>query len=113
MVIEHELDFARRHKEIRELRGLTQRQEADKLGIVANVVSNWEMGIAIPRTKMIPKICIALNCTPGELLGLSPTVMTSDEYTLLKGYRDLDDAGKHTMLALLESQLQIRNRSDG
>lgn len=114
MIVEHEFDFARRHKEIREQRGLTQQQEADLIGNVsANVISNWEMGIALPRTRMLPKICLALNCPPGDLLGLSPTALTGNEYNLLKGFRELDADGQYAMLATLEIQLKLHSRSDG
>lgn len=114
MVVEHEFDFARRHKEIRESRGLTQQQEAEMIGIDRNVVSNWEMGIAIPRTKMLPKICVALNCPPGDLLGMSTVPLTGPEYSLLKRYRDLNDAEwQKALVSFAETLCSLRSGSDG
>lgn len=115
MIVEHEYNFGHRLKAIRESRGLTQREVGEKIGTVANVVSNWEIGCSgKPRLDLFRALCIALNCPPGDLLGLSSSELTSDEYNLLKGFRELDDAGQHTMLAVLDSQLAVRRSgSDG
>lgn len=115
MIDEREFNFGESLKSVRISRGMTQADLCKKMGFRSNRVSNWEMpsGSDMPPLKLFRRLCVVLNCPPGDLLGLSPAPITGDEYTLLKGFRDLDDAGKHTMLALLESQLQIRNRSDG
>ena len=82
------------------------------IGVVGNVVSNWEMGIAMPKLALFRDLCIALNCPPGDLLGLSPSRMSGDEYNLVKGFRQLNEAGQITMMALLGVQLDV-NRADG
>ncbi len=107
-------DFSRRLREIRLSRGMTQRDVGDALEIVANRISNWENGFGMPTLAMFRKLCLVLNCPPGDLLGLSHAPLSSDEYTLVQGFRSLDDAGQHTMLALLESQIAVRSEpSDG
>lgn len=107
MIVQDEFDFSRRLKEIRISRGMTQQQVGEKIGVVGNVVSNWEMGIAMPKLALFRDLCIALNCPPGDLLGLSPSGMSGDEYSLIKGYRSLNPAGRYTMMALLETQLAV------
>lgn len=111
MIVQDEFDFGRRLKAIRLSRGMTQRDVGEKIGIVGNVVSNWEMGIAMPRLELFRALCIALNCPPGDLLGLSPSELSGDEYNLIKGFRRLNDAGRFTMMAMLDAQLTV-NRSD-
>lgn len=111
MIVKDEFEFNRRLKEIRTSRGMTQQELGEKIGIVGNVISNWEMGLSMPRLALFRDLCIALNCPPGDLLGLSPSDMSGDEYNLLKGYRQLNAAGQYTMTVMLETQLAV-GRSD-
>lgn len=114
MIVEKEYNFGHRLKAIRESRGMTQREVGERIGTVGNVVSNWEIGCSgKPRLDLFRELCIALNCPPGDLLGLSPSELTGDEYNLLKGFRKLDEAGQQTMLGLLDVQLAVREKSDG
>ena len=113
MIIETEFDFARSLKRIRESRGLSQKELGLHMGIDPNRISNWELGYSFPQFAVFRVLCIALNCPPGDLLGLSPSELASDEYNLLKGFRDLDEAGQHTIMALLDVQLKLRSGSDG
>lgn len=109
MIVETEFDFARALKKIRESRGMLQKDVGLAMGIDPNRISNWEKGYNYPTLPVLRALCIAVNCAPGDLLGLSPSDMSSEEYTLLKGFRCLDDAGRHTMMAVLESQLAVRS----
>jgi DNA-binding transcriptional regulator YiaG len=43
-------------KDIREEVGLTQRELAEKLGVSANSISNWETGRSVPRRRNIQKL---------------------------------------------------------
>ena len=113
MIEELEYDFGRALKSIRESRGYSQKQLGEIMGIDPNRISNWELGYAKPNLDTFRALCIALNCAPGNMIALSPSEHTDDEYNLLKGFRLLDDAGQHTMLAVLESQLAVRSSSDG
>lgn len=113
MIDEKEFDFARTLKAVRESRGLLQKQLGEKIGINPNRISNWELGYSLPQLAIFRDLCIALNCPPGDLLGLSRAPLSADEYTLLKGYRQLNEAGQHTMMAVLDSQLAVRTESDG
>ena len=101
MIIETEFDFARKLKRIRESSGLSQKELGLRMGIDPNRISNWELGYSFPQLAAFRILCIALNCPPGDLLGLSPSELSGDEYNLLKGFRRLDPAGQHTMMALL------------
>lgn len=112
MIVQSEFDFARALKSIRKSRGMTQRDVGEAIGVDANVVSNWEIGLGKPRRmETFRALCIALNCPPGDLLGLSPSELSGDEYSLIKGFRRLNDAGRFTMMAMLDAQLTV-SRSD-
>lgn len=113
MIKETEFDFSLTLKKIRESRGMMQKDVGAVMGIDPNRVSNWEKAYNYPTLPVFRQLCIALNCPPGDLLGLSPSELSGDEYNLLKGFRSLDAAGQHTMMAVLESQLAVREKSDG
>ena len=108
MIKETEFDFAQALKRMRESRGMMQKDLGAAMGIDPNRISNWESGYNYPTLPVFRDLCIALNCPPGDLLGLSPSDMSGDEYSLIKGYRILNPAGRHTMMAVLESQLAVR-----
>lgn len=58
-------------KELRERRGLTQAQVADKLNVDRSAVAKWEAGDSTPLKKYRPKLCALLGCTEAELLANS------------------------------------------
>lgn len=55
-------------KELRERRGLTQAQIADRLNVDKSSVSKWENGDSTPLRKYRPALCELLGCTEAELL---------------------------------------------
>lgn len=55
-------------KEIRERRGLTQAQIADRLEVDKSTVSKWESGDSTPLKKYRRKLCELLGCTEEELI---------------------------------------------
>ena len=119
MIVEENFDLSvmkRRIKIAREEAGFTQVQLGDEIGETGNTISNWEM-LKMPNAKPAPmklrKLCIATNKTPGYFLGIETVPISSEEHELVRRYRNLNDAGKHTVMAVLESQEQVRSGSDG
>lgn len=55
-------------KEVRERRGLTQAQIADRLEVDKSTVSKWESGDSTPLRKYRRKLCELLGCTEEELI---------------------------------------------
>lgn len=98
--------FALRLKTIRERRGLMQRDLGERLEINPNRISNWELGYNFPTLDVFRKLCVALNCSANDLLGLSYRELNEDEFYCLTNYRRLDAAGQHTVRAVIDSQLQ-------
>lgn len=115
MIVDHEFDFKQRLKTMREARGLTQEQLGDRIGESGNTVSNWEMpsGKSMPNLRKFRLICIALNCNPGDLLGIGSAELSVWEMEFLKKLRKLDADGLFAMDATLDIQLQLHSKSDG
>lgn len=64
-------------KELRERRGLTQAQLADRLNVAKTAVSNWETGRSKPLRKYRVALCQILGCTEQDLMGESPSHRTT------------------------------------
>lgn len=112
MLVLKEFEFGSRLRCMRLSRGLSQSQLGAMIGVVGNVVSNWETDVSMPKLALFRELCIALNCPPGDLLGMSPSELSGDEYNLLKGYRKLNDAGKYTIDAAMDVQLEINSTAE-
>jgi len=52
----------------RESFGFTQQELADKAGLAASQISNFECGERTPNLKNLVKLCRALKCTTDHLL---------------------------------------------
>ena len=55
-------------KEMREKRGLSQGQLADKIGVAQQHISRWENGKHRPGIDILIKIAAVLNCNIGDLI---------------------------------------------
>ena len=80
-----------RIRHYRELSGMEQRTLAEKAGVTANSVSNWENGRSRPDVNLLPAICRALNITLYDLFHMEdPTVrLSSGQLELLERYARL------------------------
>ena len=76
-------------RKYRELRQYTQKELADILDLNSTRVSNWEQGLNNPPADMLSKICVALNISASELLGmkLDAQELSHDEKRVIKCYR--------------------------
>ena len=57
-------------KELREKAGFSQRELAEKLGVQASTVCQWESGKREPNMALVKRIASILSCTADELLGI-------------------------------------------
>lgn len=53
---------------IRENRGLTQSELADRLGISSKTVSSWEVNRTEPKMGMVEKVCAVLGCKKTDII---------------------------------------------
>lgn len=56
-----------RIRELREAAGIQQKQLAERMGVLPTVISNWESETALPRTRQLPALAVALGCTINDL----------------------------------------------
>lgn len=78
-----------RIRKYRELRGLSQKELADLIGVSNSRVSNWEQGINRPNADIISDLCKALDVSPSELLDIqiSTDNLNEQERKLISAYR--------------------------
>lgn len=62
--------IAKRIKDARIAKNMTQMNLADELGVSYQAVSNWERGNSMPDISKLGDLCTALNLTVDELLGV-------------------------------------------
>ena len=70
-----ELEFARRLKQYRKAKNLTQQELADRLGVSNKSVSRWEGG-SYPDVSTLGPLAKALGVTVDDLLGEAPPIRT-------------------------------------
>ena len=63
-----DIKFCQNLKETRKLCGLTQRQVADKLGVVESCYANWEQGRTEPNIDMLRKLGELFNTSIDDLI---------------------------------------------
>lgn len=83
--------FTNRLVQLRKIRGLTQQQIADKIGINRGSYSNWEKGKREPNLENIIKIAKILNTTTDYLLGLTDI---SERELKIKSIEKLKELGE-------------------
>ena len=105
-------------KAIRKKRGLTQKELADKLGVTASVISQYETGARNPKQSTIERLTSVLNCTYGIEAVISDNTqanifleeseeMTNIEQDLISFFRSLNDTGKAEALKRVQELTEI------
>ncbi len=87
------MGFKERLKEKRLEANLTQVQLAEKVGVTARTIQNYELGTRKPtKFEVVDKIAVALNTTTEDLLGNSGMfVLAAQEQGGAKAARDIDE----------------------
>lgn len=62
------IEFSRNLKEIRKIKGYSQEELAEKLGLNKFTISKYEQGTREPDLNTLEKIKIALDCSYDDLL---------------------------------------------
>ena len=91
----------------REINGMSQKELAQKLGVVPSRVSNWETGANCPTIDILFEVCEILNVSINDIYGVYPNskfVLTYDEQEIIKQYRELDDHGKEMVDFVLDTE---------
>lgn len=106
------MSFANRMREIRELRGITQKDLATKIGVGNTAISNYEKGISFPNTDILYKIFDALDIDPNFLFQddvpiLKKMDLSSREKDHIEKYRDLSISSKNIIDDATERLLHL------
>lgn len=56
-------------KNLRLMRGLSQKQLGEKLNKSANAISNWEKGLTSPDVDLLETMCEVFQVTPNQIYG--------------------------------------------
>jgi len=94
-------------RKYRELRRLTQKQLAERLGESSgSVIYNWEKGIGRPDCDKLVRLCDILDISADELLGCKSMAQrtTAAEWDTIQKYRALDEHGKEVVDYLIDSE---------
>lgn len=67
------MSIAKRIKQARIAKNMTQLQLADAMGVSYQAVSNWERGNSMPDISKLADLCTTLGLTVNELLGMEET----------------------------------------
>lgn len=99
-------------KEIRRIRtelGLSQKQLAEKIGVTAACVGNYECGVSFPKEEKLMALFTALNCTPNDLLGEG--YVEEDVLAHSADYARLDEQGRRRVDRITEQELSRCNNN--
>lgn len=84
-------------KAMRKLRGLTQSELAEQVGVTNTTISNYEQAVSKPNIEMIEKLCQVLKCNKTDLIGEND--MKKDISIVLEAISSLlVDGDKHELL---------------
>lgn len=68
-------NIAGRIRQARIRKNMTQMNLADAMGVSYQAVSNWERGSSLPDISKLEQLCIALDLTASQLLGMEGTAV--------------------------------------
>ena len=98
-------------KERRKVKGMTQTDLADEMGVIRNTVVNWEADKAKPEFDSIPKLCSILGISTEDLFGAhGADTYSEDEKKLVRNYRALSMLGQQmaqkSVYGMLQAELE-------
>lgn len=94
-------EVGKRIRQARVAKNLKQDELAELIGAKYKSVSAWECGISKPDCLTLLRICKALNVAPDQILGYPSEDLNSDEWSMIRKYRYIDDFGKQAVDAVL------------
>lgn len=71
------MKIAKKIREARMAKNMTQMNLADALGVSYQAVSNWERGNSMPDISKLADLCTTLGLTVNELLGMEEKTTTA------------------------------------
>ena len=99
-----------RIRELREDKGMSRSELAEKIGVTIGAVSNYENEVSSPKEPILFKIMEALSCDANYLFQDSIDIPSMKnnfsvfEHNLIKKYRELDTHGKDMVDTVLQKE---------
>lgn len=103
-------------RSIREIRGLTQAELAERLGVSSKTVSSWEVNRTEPKMGMIEKVCVTLNCRKTDIIVESFCKSDHEERQCrrvaeyMEKFAALSDANKEAIETMTEVMLRNQEK---
>lgn len=89
--------FSENLKNYRKAKGYTQEELAERIHVVRQTVSKWEMGLSVPDVELLQRLAEALDVDVAKLLGETVTTEETSDAVAIQ-------------LARIADQMAIRNR---
>lgn len=106
------MGIGRRIRLIREQRGMTQEELAERIGVTPSAVGNYEREVSHPREEVLYRLFGALCTEPNELFS-DCFCINSDDSAHLEKYRSLDEKGKQAVDKCTERELLRMKETTG
>ena len=107
------MSFGSQLKKRREELGVSRNVLADRLGVSASAISNYENGLSFPKEEVILRLFDTLETEPNVLFQDSfrggRNVLTQSEQLLVKRYRGLSPKGRETVRSVVEALCAYRD----
>lgn len=82
----------------RKRKGLSQSELGRLIGCSQITISNWELGKSHPNVEQLYNICIALDCSPNDILGIEVTPRMIETSKLIDAYMQCSDERKEDIV---------------
>lgn len=111
------MGFGERLKELREQKGFSQKEFAQKVNVSPSAISQFESGRNFPKSTVLVNILNILECDANYLFQDYFTLKkniecTKEEYEIIEHYRRLNDSEKSIVLAVINLAYEARGRRD-
>jgi phage repressor protein C with HTH and peptisase S24 domain len=107
------MSFGHQLKKRREELGLSRVVFADRLGVSASAISNYENGLSFPKEEVMLRLFDSLEVDPNTLFQDSyrdgRNVLSQSERQMLKQYRGLSPKGRETVRSVLDALCSYRD----
>jgi transcriptional regulator with XRE-family HTH domain len=103
--------LGQRIRRLRKERGYTQADLADKIGIVRELISEYEREKIRPHYEMVIRLALALDVSTDELLGVKPTKNNGNKPSLkiqrrMKKIEDLPAGHQKALLKTIDTFIE-------
>lgn len=106
-------NFGERMKGIRKSKGITQAEVVSGVKGAPSYVTRWERGAVYPALESFVQVCLKLDKTPNEMLGVhSDDEITvkdgTEEYNLVKTFMELPSESKAFILQTIAREAEYK-----